>query len=101
MSSKVWSKNLNLDSTFLDFRRTPCTDGVLEYDPKEIFKLYVGLNDLNINDALSRNPELHERNVDTVIMHPDWTGTGLTFPDLALIKSRSDFVFKATGKKLL
>ncbi|TRY79426.1 hypothetical protein TCAL_10763 [Tigriopus californicus] len=79
-------------------RRTPCTDGTLEYDPKDIFKLYLGLNDLNINDALSRNPELHEHNVDEVIMHPDWTGTGLTFPDLALIKSSLNFVFKTTGR---
>ncbi len=33
-----------------------------------------------------------------VIKHPHWTGTGLTSPDLALIKSASKFKFKARGE---
>ncbi len=31
-------------------------------------------------------------------MHPGWTGTGLTFPDLALLRSERDFAFVREGK---
>ena len=47
-------------------RRTPCKDGQLDYNPKEVFRLYIGLNDANVKEALERNKDIHEYLVEKV-----------------------------------
>lgn len=67
-----------------------CDDGKLQYDPQKVIKVYVGINTQNVEGIFS-NPEKRkekEYSVEKVIKHPNWVGTGLTNPDLALIKVR-------------
>ncbi len=51
---------------FFFFRITPCSEGGLDYDPREILRLYVGLNEANLEDALSRNRMIYEYKVEKV-----------------------------------
>ena len=68
--------------------------GKMQYDPKEVIKVYIGLNEFNIKD-LEKNPEVHKykHSVDSVIKHENWDGSGLTSPDLALIKLAKKVLF--------
>ena len=61
--------------------------GELEYDPKEVIKAYIGLNNENITD-LEKKHDVHHfvHKIDQVIKHENWDGSGLTSPDLALLK---------------
>ena len=36
------------------FSNTPCPGGRLDYDPREVLKVYVGLNDRDINLAIKK-----------------------------------------------
>ena len=90
---------LRLDSRFrYNSRQTPCELGVLEYEPKKIFRVYSGLNEANINEALAKHKDRHEHKIDKIMVHPNWTGTGLTYPDLALIKIADEFKFTSDGE---
>ena len=82
-------------------REVPCDgQGQLDYDPKVNMKLYLGLNDADVDRILERSNDLHEYTVEAVYKHPDWDGTGYTFPDLALIKSAKRFIFDSAAGKL-
>ena len=61
--------------------------GELKYDPKEVLKAYIGVNDLNITN-LEKHHEVDKyvQRIDKVIKHEGWDGSGLTSPDLALLK---------------
>jgi len=74
-------------------RNTHCVDGKLQYDPRSVLKLYVGVNDMNLEAATNKRRGEFEYPVDRVKVHPGRTGTGLTFPDLALIRSKKAFKF--------
>ena len=67
---------------------------LLRYDPKEVIKVYVGVNDQDISE-----PEILEKtkhDVIEVIKHENWTGSpyDYSFPDLALIKLAKRVMFK-------
>ena len=49
------------------FRQTPCSDGVPEYDPAAVLRLYVGLNEAIVEEELRRNRQAHEYGVDKVM----------------------------------
>ncbi len=34
-----------------------------------------------------------------MIVHPDWDGSGIHFPDIALVKSAKDFTFVKGGPR--
>ena len=61
--------------------------GELKYDPKEVLKAYIGLNNENIIN-LEKKRDIHKwvNRIDKVIKHEGWDGSGLTSPDLALLK---------------
>ena len=64
---------------------------IFSYDPKEVIKVYVGVNDQDIS-----KPDILEKtkhDVIEVIKHENWDGSGYTFPDLALIKLAKKTLF--------
>ena len=64
----------------------------LRYDPKEVIKVYVGVNNQDIG-----NPRILEKtkhDVIKVIKHENWDGSMYTFPDLAIIKLAKRVTFK-------
>ena len=67
---------------------------IFSYDPKEVIKVYVGVNNQDIG-----NPRILEKtkhDVIEVIKHENWTGSlyDYSFPDLALIKLAKRVKFK-------
>ena len=83
-----------------------CENGRLKYDPQEILKAYVGVNDNDISHLnqgyLRRNetkdkikPQMHS--IERVILHPSWDGSGTSFPDLALLKLKKKVRFISRG----
>ena len=53
----------------------------------EVIKVYVGVNDELVTEIFKSDKISHyEYGVEKVIKHENWVGTGLTFPDLALLK---------------
>ena len=73
-----------------------CGDhGKLMYDPQKVIRVYVGINTQNVESVFG-NPDKRkaaEYTIDKVIKHPNWVGTGLTHPDLALIKLSREVKF--------
>jgi hypothetical protein len=63
------------------------------------FKVYVGINDKPISEVFDKHGgrETHEYGVEKVIKHENWVGTGLTIPDLALIKLNRPVKFDKGG----
>ena len=64
----------------------------LRYDPKEVIKVYVGVNNQDIGKP--RILEKTKHDIIEVIKHENWDGTGYTYPDLALIKLAKRVTFK-------
>ena len=65
---------------------------IFSYDPKEVLKVYVGVNNQDIG-----NPRILEKtkhDVIEVIKHENWDGSSYTFPDLAVIKLAKRVTFK-------
>ena len=63
--------------------------GELQYDPKEVIKAYIGLNDKNVTDLEKRHDvSRFVHRIDKVIIHEGWDGSQLpdSYPDLALVK---------------
>jgi hypothetical protein len=46
---------------------TPCVSGKVDYDPSKIIRVYVGLNNKDVNEVLKKNKKMYERQVDEVI----------------------------------
>merc|ERR1712002_578307 len=65
-----------------------CLKGKPQYTPSEVFVVYLGLNNLHV-DNKNKNVEgkkKHEHGVEDVISHPDFKGT----QDIALVKLDRD-----------
>ena len=79
----------------IDGSSVECVNGKLKYDPKEVIKVYVGINNQLIDEVFKPEKlDQFEYGVEKVIKHEDWVGTGLTFPDLALIKLAKTVQFR-------
>ena len=69
------------------------------YDPREVIKAYIGVNDHPIaSNGINTNLKRYEHDVEEVIKHEKWDGSGSTFPDLALIKLADKVNFKIIRK---
>ena len=79
----------------MSYSNVECDEyGTMQYDPKEVIRVYIGLNDENIKD-LEKRSDVHKfrHSIDSVIKHENWDGSGLTTPDLALIKLAKKVLF--------
>lgn len=76
-------------------------EGKLLYDPQKVIKVYVDVNSRDIKklDSHVRKGHIHEYSVEKVITHPDWDGSGSTYPDLAVLKLAKKVEF-ISGKGL-
>ena len=80
----------------------PCAlNGTLLYDPKEVFKIYVNVDtiDIRVLKHLVEKNKIPEYRVSDAIKHPEWDGSGSSFPDLALLKLEKD-VFMDDNKPI-
>jgi hypothetical protein len=59
--------------------------GKLQYDPKKVIKAYIGVNKEDVHKSIIGNPD-YEYSAEKVIPHPNWDGSTVKPPDLALIK---------------
>lgn len=64
--------------------------GKLQYDPTQVLKVHIGLDDADINQIGLQN---YAHKVEKVIKHEKWDGSGLTSPDLALVKLARNIKF--------
>jgi len=68
---------------------TNCVDGKLEYDARKKMKVYVGVNQKNL-DLIKKGDTTYEYSVKRVKVHPNWKGSQeeVQRPDLTLIELR-------------
>ena len=72
------------------------SSGEIMYDPKEVIKVYVGVNGSPLAETVEnpRKKGLYEKSVEKVIIHKNWDGSGMSFPDLALLRLSSKVKFQ-------
>ena len=65
----------------------PCDKNKLLYNPKEVIKVFVKIDALNLN-------KVDEKSIDKVIKHEDWDGTWSSFPGkhLLIIREREKYI---------
>ena len=74
------------------------SSGKIKYDPKEVIKVYVGVNGSPLSETVEnpRKKGQYEKSVEKVIIHKSWDGSGMSFPDLALLRLTSKVKFQTS-----